>query len=72
MENIYKELKDYIVYPYMVEMYDERIQIKIHPDDNGKNCSAITKKLINKLSQFGEFDFVAFQNNIWTIEFVAN
>jgi hypothetical protein len=36
MENIYKELKDYIVYPYMVEMYDERIQIKIHPDDNGK------------------------------------
>ena len=71
MENIYKELKDYIVYPYMVEMYDERIQIKIHPDDNGINCSAITKKLINKLLQFGEIDFVAFDNNIWTIEFMA-
>jgi hypothetical protein len=55
----------------MVEMYDERIQVKIYPDDNGKNCSAITKKLINKLLQFGEFDFVAFDNNIWTIEFMA-
>jgi len=72
MENIYKELEGFIKYPYSVDIYDYDFAVTIFRNENGKICDAITNKLINKLSEFGTFDYVIFKDDKWKIYFKKN
>lgn len=72
MESIYKELSDYIVYPYDVRAEEYEIIITIFPNGKGKICNAITNKLLEKMGEFGIFNYVTFQDNKWVIYFKKN